>query len=212
MKATRNITAPLLIVGMLLTGCSSTSPSKDAAQNPSALSTESATPKATTRAPSPTPIVQANDRGEIVKKVGEKAYIIDQDTSTETFSMRVTGFEFIKCENDSEKPVGDILAVSIEAKTTADFYGNVEVNGEPGLITFDAFNWSGFEPDGTRMNDLNSIAAQNCFYSNEKLMPMSMGKAEKAKGLVLLDVTSKSGEVVFDPFNNGGWVWSYPTK
>ncbi|WP_372710988.1 hypothetical protein [Arthrobacter rhombi] len=160
----------------------------------------------------PSPTSTTDERGQLVKKVGQSAGIGDS-ADDRSLEFTVTGFEFVKCTNAyAGKLNGRALAVHIEVQTSADFEGPLEVDGASGKISFGAEYWNGYQPDGTRMNDLNSDTIQNCMNSRGALLPEYIGKGEKAKGTVLLDVTSKSGEVAFVPYGEGGWVWKYPAK
>ena len=122
----------------------------------------------------------------------------------------VTEFEFVKCSKYAGELNGRALAAHVEVETSSDFEGPLTVDGAPGLISFGAYYWRGYEPDGTRMNEVDSQTIQNCFDSKAKLLPDYIGKGEKAKGMVLLDVTTKTGEVAFAPYGDAGWVWKYP--
>lgn len=208
----KKIFAVAALSALILTGCSST---PEATTSATSASTTSAAPSSSEPASSapnavfPTPTLRLNDRGQLPKKLGEAAAIVGDDGERE-LEFTVTGFEFVKCSKYAGDLNGHALAAHVEVKTTGDFYGPIDVNGVPGLISFEAYYWRGYESDGTRMNDLNSSTIQNCFDSRAKLLPDSIGKGEKAKGMVLLDVTTKTGEVAFDPYGDGGWVWKYP--
>lgn len=204
-----------ILVGALLTACGSTTAP---AATVTVTATEPAAPSTASsqsEAPDvvlPSPTSARNDRGQLAKKAGESAGATGENGEL-VLEFTVMGFEFVKCTNEYAGDLnGQALAAHLEVETTADFEGPLVVDGAEGMITFGAYEWKGYEPDGTRMSDLNSDAIQNCMDSRAGLLPDYIGKGEKAKGIVLLDVTSKSGEVVFDPFGDGGWAWKYPEK
>lgn len=195
------------LAAFLLTGCSSapeTSPS--ASKTPPAAETPAA---AVPEAELPSPTRNTNDRGQLVKKIGETAGSAGAD-GEQDLEFVVTDFEFVKCSKYAGELNGMALAAHVEVETSRDFEGPLNVDGASGLISFGSYYWKGYEPDGTRMNQVDSQTIQNCFDSKAKLLPEYIGKGEKAKGMVLLDVTTKSGEVAFAPDSGDGWVWKYP--
>ncbi|MFJ6415885.1 hypothetical protein [Paeniglutamicibacter sp. NPDC091659] len=196
-----------MLSALILTGCSSasTAPPTTAGHLPASTAPTGSAPSAAL----PSPTRNTNERGQLVKKLGETGGIPGEDGELD-LKFAVTKFEFVKCSKYAGDLNGRALAAHVEVETTGDYEGPLDVNGAPGFIGFGAYYWRGYEPDGTRMNDLNSTAIQNCFESKAKLLPDYIGKGEKAKGMVLIDVTTKSGEVAFDPYGDGGWVWEYP--
>lgn len=128
--------------------------------------------------------------------------------------MKVTGFEFIKCDGTyAQDMTGHVLAVSVEMQTSKDFVAGDSSGANTEVMLSVYIHWTGYEPDGTKMNSLDSGGSlSNCFDDGRKLFPDFLGKGEKAKGQILLNVTTKSGEVSFDPFGFGGWIWDYPGK
>lgn len=192
---------------LILTGCAS-SPAESLPAT-SAVPSSSAPTSTAPSAALPTPTLKLNDRGQLPVDLGENTTYLGEDGNV-VLKLKVTNFEFVKCSQHAGDLNGRALAAHVEVETTGDFEGPLEVDGEPGQISFGAYDWRGYESDGTRMNDLNSSAIQNCFESKSKLLPDFIGKGEKAKGIVLLDVTTKTGEVAFDPYGDGGWVWEYP--
>jgi hypothetical protein len=207
--------APLagLALALALTGCqapaqpaSTTTPS--ASESTTAAAAEESSPM-----PVPSATPKTNDRGQVVKKVGEKAYTLNEAGESD-FQMKVTGFDFIKCDGVyAQEMDGYVLAVGVEMETTKDFVGNSSFNDVMDVLLPGAYSWTGYESDGTKMSDLTGgDGIINCFDDGRKLFPEYIGKGEKAKGQVLLNVTTKSGEVAFDPFGFGGWVWEYPEK
>lgn len=64
------------------------------------------------------------------------------------------------------------------------------------------------------MNTINANTGNNCLADTSRLLPSNIGVGESATGLVLLDVTTPTGEVAFDfggLVEGGGWVWKYPS-
>jgi hypothetical protein len=201
-----------LALVLALTGCQAPA---ETTSTTTPSDTPSATPAAAEESPLPVPSAtrNENERGQLVKKVGEQASTMNEAGEID-FKMKVTGFDFIECDGiHAQEMDGYVLAVSVEMETTKDFVGNSSFNDAMGVLLPGAYSWTGYEPDGTKMSDLNGgDGIINCFDDGRKLFPEYVGKGEKAKGQVLLNVTTKSGEVAFDPFGIGGWVWEYPEK
>jgi len=204
----------LLTSTILLVGCSappqaveaessSSSPSSSAEAVSSVAPTSSSTPSGPAR----------NIRGNLVKKVGEIAAAGGHTLETATLKFTITSIEPITCDAPyTEPPKGTALAVAIEVETTAGFKGAVSVNGTPELTSFSAYHWKGYTPDGTRMNQLDTVASKNCLADKGRLLPDSLGKGEKAKGLVILEVNTPTGTIAYDGAGmvTSGWEWQFP--
>jgi hypothetical protein len=202
---------PLLTTSaLLLAGCSSSA-------QPEAKPTLSVEPaQVSTPTPSPTSTTVTNARGNIQKKVGELAGAGGGTTLADAaLKFKVTSIEPITCDAPyATPPTGTALAVAIEVETTPDFEGGLNVNGAPGLTSFDAHYWKGYAANGTRMNKIDTTAGQNCVADQGRLLPSSIGKGEKAAGIVILEVTTPTGSVAYDGAGmiTGGWEWEYPAK
>lgn len=203
----KNILAVASLTALVLTSCSSAPEATPPTSN--TLSAAASPMIAPPAADLPSPTRNTNDRNQLIKKLGEVGGMPGADDNLD-LKFVVTKFEFVKCSKYAGELNGRALAAHVEVETSSDFEGPLTVDGAPGLVSFGSYYWRGYEPDGTRMNEVNSQTIQNCFESKAKLLPEFIGKGEKAKGMVLLDVTTKNGEVAFDPYGNAGWVWNYP--
>lgn len=126
--------------------------------------------------------------------------------------FKVTSLDLIECDAPyAPKPNGYPLAVSLEIETTPDFEGPLMRSETDSGISFGPHDWSAFADNGTRMNKIDGIQ-YGCLADDTKILPDWIGPGEKLNGIVILDVTSKKGEIAFDPANFGGWVWEYPSK
>ncbi|SFU11246.1 hypothetical protein [Arthrobacter sp. ov118] len=206
-----NHTIPLLAASaLMLSGCGSNAqaePAPTLSVAPAQTSTPTPSPSATGPA--------TNSRGNIPKKIGELAAAGGTSLADASLKFKVTSIEPITCDAPySEKPVGTALAVAIEVETSADFEGGLTVNGAPGLTSFDAHYWKGYASNGTRMNKIDTISAQSCLADQSRLLPSSLGKGEKATGIVVLEVTTPTGSIAYDGAGmvSGGWEWGYPGK
>lgn len=203
----KSLPAVGLLVTLTLTACQSTSE-----DSPALSPSDTVAPLSAEQSPFPvpTPTSNVNDRGQLVKEIGETASMVNLDGNT-TFEMKVTGFEFTECDNPYTDIAGFVLAVGVEMATTKDYTSGTSINSTPNVLIPDSYSWSGYEPDGTKMADLGSgDDILNCFNDGTKLFPDYLGPGEKASGQILLNVTTESGEVAFNPDGIGGWVWEYP--
>ena len=60
------------------------------------------------------------------------------------------------------------------------------------------------------MDTVKSSIEHSCLADKTKLLPDYFGKDQKLTGVVILDVTTPTGEVAWIPNGIGGWVWEYP--
>ena len=128
-------------------------------------------------------------------------------------TFKVTSIRPIQCDAPyGTPPKGIALAIAIEVSTTPGFSGPLIVNGQEGQVSFGPHYWKGYASNGTRMNTVESSANRNCVADDSKLLPDYIGKGEQLNGLVVLDVSSPTGEVAFDPSGFGGWAWKYPSE
>lgn len=193
------------MVALALTACSA-----DPASSPE-VSVDSAVSSPADPMSSPSPA--QNERGQIIKEIGETAGLFtSEDDDTPTMTFKVTSIKPIECDAPyAAPPKGTALAVSLEIETTATFFGPLSVNGQEGQVSFNPRDWKGYAPNGTRMNTVDFPNQQNCLVDNTQLLPDFFGKGEKLNGMVILDVTTPTGEIAFDPSGSGGWIWKYPS-
>jgi hypothetical protein len=203
---TSRAVAGTVLLGLALSSCSSPAPQAAPTVSVAPASTPSPTP-------TPTPTRNENARGQLIKAIGETAsWMTDKDSDVPTMTFKVTSIQPITCDASYAPPLsGTMIALNVEVATTSNFSGPLVVNGQEGLISFDSHYWKGYAANGTRMNAVDSSATSNCLADKSKLLPSDIGKGEQLNGLVLLDVTSPSGEVAFQPTGANGWVWKYPS-
>lgn len=209
MKNPAALSAAAVIAVGLLAGCSSTTP---VAAGQSASSTPSpslSVPPAASPTPTPTPTAtpKTNDRGQLIKQVGESGGYTDG-------SMRftVTSIQPVTCDAPyAPKPHGTALAVAIEVKTTAAFKGPLVQDGTTNGISFSPNWWKGYAANGTRMNTVDTGINEDCLADRTRLLPSFISKGESATGVVILDVTSPTGSIAFDE-GGAAWTWDYPSK
>lgn len=130
----------------------------------------------------------------------------------DTMIFKVTSIKPAVCDAPYPTEANGIpLAVTLEIETTADFEGPITVNGLPGQMSFSPYYWKGYAENGTRMNTVESPISQGCLANQSLLLPSYIGKAEKLNGQVILDVTTPTGSISFNPDGGPGWTWEYPS-
>lgn len=189
----------------MLAGCASPQ-----AATPPSVSVDpaaTATPKATpTKAPT-------NSRGNVAKKIGEVAYLGSADGKPSGFNFKVTSIEKAICDNPyPTEPKGTLVAITIEAETTADFRGIYDEDNP--MVDFNPHGWRAYASNGTRMNEVATAASYGCYADQAKYLPANMGKGEKVNGVVVLDLTTPSGQVAYSltGFATGGWEYEYAVQ
>jgi hypothetical protein len=78
-------------------------------------------------------------------------------------------------------------------------------------LNINALSFKMIGPDGTTVGTLSTDMVYNCLTDRSQLLPNNIGPAEKVSGMVLLDVPSISGTLVFEPIQNAGGV-EHPLK
>ena len=156
--------------------------------------------------PNPTPTAAAtssptlNDRGAIVKKIGEMAGL-KLESNEWTVQFKVTMIEAgYKCpaKYAERSKNGNFIAIHMDVQTTRAL----------GSDKFWTDQWKVIGPDGTTENDSNGNA-WGCANEADSL-PGMIGAGEHVKGIVVLDSRYTSGAVMLEqPGMDGGWEWGF---
>lgn len=196
---------------IFLTGCGASD--EPAAEPAPTVSVAPASPSPSpTPTPSPSPTRKTNERGELVKEIGEVAGMGNPDGKEMTLNFKVTSIKPIECDAPYATPPNGIpLAVSLEIETSADFEGPWIRNEAESGIDFSPHYWRGYADNGTRMNTVDTPMVQNCLADPTQILPNWVGPGEKLNGMIILDVTTPTGEVAFEPADGVNWVWKYPS-
>jgi hypothetical protein len=84
-------------------------------------------------------------------------------------------------------------------------------NEQPPTYWVTANDFKFISTEGTTFNGhLSTIATGMCL-PQAKLLPNEMGPAEKATGLVLLDVPETQGTLVMSAYGQDAWEWELPS-
>lgn len=193
---------------LLFTGCGSAA-TPASAPDVTPIASSSATPSSEA---SSVPETKRSDRGNAIKEIGQTAWMETEEGDT-MVSFVVKGIKTdIKCNMGySVKPDnGHLIAVKMDVDVKKAFADP----DNPGL-TFptDSYSWKFVSKNGTTFNgDLGSDASINCLDDKETLPSGGIGPAQKATGLVVLDVPATTGTLIFDIYGNGGWEYELMDK
>ncbi len=203
--------------GLLVTSCGGGDAAPAA---PSSFSVEPAggetASAAASASASPTATAKKNDRGDLVKDIGEVAGWSNPDKPEQEnwAQFKVTGIKEAVCTSDyPEEPAKGnyLLQVDLEVETKKamrDLFEEAEAS--PTALMFNS-DWHAYASNGTTMNGIDSVATYMCLDSEDQI-PDMIGPAEKAVGSVVLEVSDASGEVAWRPWFGGGetgWTWAY---
>lgn len=164
-----------------------------------------------TSSPNPnTDGAQRNDRGNLVKKVGEKAGVKDKEGG-EAVTFTITNIDpDFKCTGRyPRKPQnGRFVALTVEASAGK----NLKDVTTSGYLYLDSGSgWSFQDKEGTIANG-NAMTGPtlSCIEENDRLTSR-IGPASKAKGLLILDMPKTEGLLIFQPSwgyrQQLGWEW-----
>lgn len=177
----------IAIISLTLAGCSS--PESDAASHMS-LEAPPATKPAT---PSPS----RNDRGNLVKEMGQPAAYLD-DAGEPTVKFRVDWImSDPKCDYPGypAPPKGrSRIAVHMTVETTKD----LEASAFASTTTFDPFLWKYIDSSGETWGGQLTGSSGIVCETEEGTLPDSFGPSEKGSGVVVMEVPSLDGTLIYN--------------
>lgn len=167
---------------------------------------EPATEEPTTEPPGPA----KSERGNVVKAIGEAAGIIGEDGQPLVTFVVNSITPDVVCTQEYTEPAenGNFLAVDVSVQTSP------AMTDPDALITsFDmsSYHFRTIAPNGTSSNaDPDTFAAFSCL-DDSVLLPSSIGPGENVTGVVVLDVETPQGILIYENSSIGdGWEWNYP--
>lgn len=97
----------------------------------------------------------------------------------------------------------NLVGLDIDASTTKDF-----TEPEHSLLLLGSpFAWRFISSDGTLSNSmLGSCSSENCLPS-EQLLPNKIGQGLRAHGIVVMDVPSTDGSLLYSEGPSNGWEY-----
>jgi hypothetical protein len=164
---------------------------------------------AATTAPAPAVDAEAvlNERGNVVKQVGEPAGIRrSADPASPTVLTFAVEDLVINPECDSgfeQAPLtGNYLGIFLRVETTQDYDPK-----QP--RTFSEYDFGLLGPDGTPIPPVLENA-QVCFGSDDEISARRMGPGQQYAGWVVLDMPVREGTLIYRPAGEpNGWEWEF---
>lgn len=157
--------------------------------------------------PETPPTPEPNERGNLVKQLGETGGLTDETTGEWTLDFKVTEIvpNFQCTFEGAEPPVnGQFVALRFEVNTTAKWDSALM-----GDFSMNPYDFQAFDANNMRVNDPVGNAYL-CLNEGEQL-PSTMGPAQSANGTIVLDVPAGAGVVAYRPIyvQGGGWEWTF---
>ena len=207
----KSLTA-ICAIALLLAGCSASQPQTASTRLATPPTMEAAAPTtATAETTIARPEPKKDKRGNVIKEINEVAFTTLESGAESGLKFKVVSIKPVECDAPyAPQPTGTLMAVTVSVETSPEFQG-VYTTGAP-TVSFGSTLWRAYSPDGTRMNSISGSATYNCFADHGRYLPNDIGPGEKATGIVVLDVTSPTGSVVYSLDSGPGWTWDYPSK
>ncbi len=148
-----------------------------------------------------------NERGNIVKAVGEPAAIRRSADPEAPTILTFTVDQFVinpVCDSGFEQaPVtGNYLGIALRVETTPDYDARE-------LRSFSEFDFAILDADGTPLGDVIGNG-QICFGEEDELSHRRMGPGQQYEGWIVLDMPIREGTLVYSPPDQpNGWEWEF---
>ncbi|PPF33590.1 hypothetical protein [Pseudoclavibacter sp. AY1H1] len=153
--------------------------------------------------------VETNDRGNLVKQIGQLAGL----TSSKKDDISVAKFVVTDiipnytCDApySSTPASGQYVALQMNVETMP------ELVSEPyPSVSFSEWAWQAYDAEGKRVNDVMGNG-YSCMDQAQRL-PGEIGPGQSVSGYVVLDVPIGTSSVVLAPHAPTGWEWAVPTS
>lgn len=192
--------AAILAISLTACGASVSSDSKGSSESQAAVEPASKT------TPTPTPEEKPKSaRGNTIKQIGEPAYWKESSSVPDSDAQgkfTVTKIEDITCTEQYASPPtnGKIIGLTVDVETTPKL-----AESPMKQVFLSPMSFKFIAPNGTTFNgNLSSGATYSCI-DNSLNLPSSFGPAEKAHGVILLDVPAGGGVLTI-----GAVEWNLP--
>lgn len=190
------------LLAISLTACSSVASSNGPVESQPAV--EPVTKSTPTQEPA-TDNSKKSARGNTIKAIGEPSFwkeSSDVPDEKAQGKFTVTEIKDVVCDQPYASPPtnGKIIGLTVDVET----YPSLAENPFPS-VSLNPYSFKYIAPNGTTFNsDLASAATYSCI-DNSLSLATSFGPAEKAHGMVLLDVPSSGGVLTI-----GSVEWNLP--
>lgn len=176
------------------------------------LALPSATPTETTTEPSAESSgVQRNDRGNIVKALGETGGMLDEETMVDLVTFAVDAIDPATCTDDwhrfEEGPEnGHLITVSLRFATSPELAQDEWLSH----YMVNPYDFSFVSPDGVTHSNLATMPTYGCLPGGEEFTSNPLAPGSQYVGKIVLDLPAPNGVLVYRPAPaDGGWEWSF---
>jgi hypothetical protein len=148
-----------------------------------------------------------NERGNIVKQVGEPAGIGRSADPGSPTVLTFTVEDLVinpECTSGFEQAplTGNYLGIYLRVETTPDY-------DPKQLRTFSEYDFALLGPDGTPIPQVLENA-QVCFGADDEMSARRLGPGEQYEGWVVLDMPVRAGTLIYQPAGEpNGWEWEF---
>jgi hypothetical protein len=97
---------------------------------------------------------------------------------------------------------GQIMGILLDIETAPELADTDLSQG----LSINALSFKFIRTDGTTVGTLSTNMIYNCLQDRTQLVPSSIGPAEKVSGMVLVDVPSLTGTLIFEPIQGAGGI------
>lgn len=204
-----------MVLALIITGAVSASlPRSSTAEGPSVAAAGSSASSAIIPSASATPSVTPTPTGPAKSARGNNVLQVGQGVSVNTSSGK-PAVTFVvnaiqvdpQCTGSfvQQPENGHFVALDISAQTTPELAQLVFSHN----FSFSPILWKAIAANGTTFNgNVWSFQASSCLPNGQELTS-AIGPGENVHGMVILDVPTTSGVLVFDPYSGPNWEISY---
>ncbi len=147
-----------------------------------------------------------NDRGNLVKQLGQLAGVtLSEDSSVVLAQFAATDIVVdIECtaEFADASKNGHFVGIHLNVETTPEL-----AQDEIGSLSFSQWAWQAFDANDKRVNDPMGNALW-CLDAADQL-PADIGPGQSVSGWIVLDLPTDHGAVVLTMGASNGWEWAY---
>lgn len=141
-------------------------------------------------------------RGNSISALGETRSLTLASTGETVLSFTVKDVVPVTCDypSDLSPSNGQIMGVLVDMETAPEL---ASTNLRQGL-SINALSFKFITTEGTTVGTLSTNMIYNCLLDRSQLVPQTIGPAEKVSGMVLVDVPSTTGTLIFEPVQGVG--------
>ena len=200
----KTVVAGLVVVA--LAGCSQQADSEtEANELPAATTAEETAAPATPSGPA------RNDRGNIVKALGEPGGVSNlavENGEKQLITFAIDAIAPVTCTEDYASPAenGHLVAVDLRVATAPELSEVPDL----GYFTIGSSDWQFVGADGVTISALDTIATYGCLDQQSMFPSDPLAPGSRYVGKLVFDLPATTGSLIYRPYiADGGWEWSF---